>query len=150
MKGGHARSGPPPDPNALRRDRDKAEWVHLPAAGRPGEPPEWPLTRATARERVLWAIEWARPQALMWEANGQELEVAVYVRTIALAEHPKAVVSARTLLRQQMDALGVTIPGLRMNRWVIDGGAIDAATDTAPAATNRPSVRDRLSLVVND
>ena len=37
-------SGPPPDPNALRRDRpgDKASWTTLPAEGRAGKPPAWP------------------------------------------------------------------------------------------------------------
>lgn len=38
-------SGPPPDPNALRRERpqDKAGWEMLPAEGRKGRPPDWPL-----------------------------------------------------------------------------------------------------------
>lgn len=43
--GARANSGPPPDPNALRRDRkeDKAGWTILPAEGRTGELPDWPL-----------------------------------------------------------------------------------------------------------
>ena len=62
-------SGPPPDPNALRRDRpsDAAGWVILPADGRPGDPPEWPLLWQTQREYDLWKREWSRPQAVMWE-----------------------------------------------------------------------------------
>src|SRR5690606_37383206 len=53
-------SGPPPDPNALRRDRpsDAAGWVILPAEGRPGDPPEWPLLWQTQREYDLWKREW--------------------------------------------------------------------------------------------
>src|SRR5690606_40841462 len=64
-------SGPPPDPNALRRDRpsDAAGWVILPADGRPGDPPEWPLLWQTQREYDLWKREWSRPQAVMWEAD---------------------------------------------------------------------------------
>lgn len=38
-------SGPAPDPYALRRDRpsDKDSWTTLPAEGRQGPPPKWPL-----------------------------------------------------------------------------------------------------------
>lgn len=50
-------SGPPPDPNALRRDRpsDQATWTTLPAEGRTGEPPEWPLLDVQPREWDLGA-----------------------------------------------------------------------------------------------
>lgn len=43
--GARVNSGPPPDPNALRRDRkeDKAGWTILPVEGRTGPVPEWPL-----------------------------------------------------------------------------------------------------------
>lgn len=49
MASGGARpnSGPPPDPNALRRDRnvglDRDGWLTLPASGYDGETPDWPL-----------------------------------------------------------------------------------------------------------
>src|SRR4051812_30099693 len=102
--GARARSGPAPDPNALRRDRDGADWTHLPSAGRQGDPPAWPLARPAKRELELWSSEWQRPQAVVWEANGQALEVALYVRTLVDAEAKDAPVSARTLVRQQMDA----------------------------------------------
>jgi hypothetical protein len=120
--GGHARSGIPPDPNALRRDRDKAEWRHLPASGREGPAPKWPLTRPTPREKALWAEEWARPQAIVWDENGQHREVALYVRAFAVAEEAGASVSARLLVMRQLDALGLTTSGLRANRWIIDAG----------------------------
>lgn len=43
--GARVHSGPPPDPTALRRDRpeDKESWTTLPAEGRQGDPPAWPL-----------------------------------------------------------------------------------------------------------
>ena len=68
-RGGHANSGPAPDPNALRRDRpsDQSEWTNLPAAGRDGPPPSWPLADVIGNELEVWAREWARPQAVMWE-----------------------------------------------------------------------------------
>jgi hypothetical protein len=35
---------------------------------------------------IVWAGEWRRPQAVMWERFGQELEVALYVRCLVRAE----------------------------------------------------------------
>jgi hypothetical protein len=139
--GARIRSGPVPDPNALRRDRpnDAAGWAHLPAAGRSEPAPAWPLSRSTARERLLWTREWARPQALMWEANGQATEVAIYVRSLKDAERPRASVASRTLVRQQMDALGLTIPGLRSHRWIID------AEDQPEQQVTRTDDSDRAS-----
>jgi hypothetical protein len=119
--GARAKSGPPPDPNALRRDRpsDAAEWVELPAAGREGDPPVWPLADEFRGEAELWAREWRRPQAVMWERNGQELEVALFVRAICVAEGSKATAADRNVVQRKMTDLGITVPGLRANRWRI-------------------------------
>lgn len=142
VKGAHGRGGPPPDPLALRRDRgDDRGWTHLPAAGRQGPPPPWPLVKPTRRELELWRDAWSRPQAVVWEQNGQAVEVALYVRTLREAEAPAAGVMRRVLVARMADALGLSMPGLLRNRWVI------ASTDGAPA---RPTViaggaaRDRL------
>jgi hypothetical protein len=69
----------------------------------------------------------------MWERNGWEGEVALYVRTLALAEHStgrsvplalvRQVVSSRTLVRQFLESLGISGDGLRRNRWIIDHDA---------------------------
>jgi hypothetical protein len=143
--GARARSGPAPDPNALRRDRPSdSQWTHLPAAGRQGEAPAWPLSRVTRREAELWAREWRRPQAVMWEVNGQHVEVALYVRSLVGAERPKASVALRTLVRQQQEALGISLPGLLRNRWVIAEMA-DPARDVPRGAST--SVKDRMKLV---
>lgn len=148
-RGGHAASGPPPDPNALRRDRpsDAATWTHLPAAGRQAETPDWPLPGSTARERSLWASEWRRPQALMWEARGQYLEVALYVRAVIVAEGRKATASDRTLVLRYMEDLGVSTGGLARNRWVIDRDTGAQQTEQATPATGG-SAKERLKLVV--
>ena len=135
MKGGaRGRSGPAPDPNALRRDRDGDTWVTLPSDGREGVAPDWPLVNQTDREAELWANEWSRPQAVMWERNGQELEVALYVRTVVAAEAPDATTACRTLVRQQQEALGISLPGLSRNHWRIEGA------DSSPVA-RKPTVR---------
>ncbi len=141
--GARTRSGPAPDPTALRRDRDGGDWIDLPAEGRADPPPQWPLTDPTPRELELWAQEWRRPQATIWERNGQDLEVALYVRAVVDAENPRATVAARTLVRQQMDSLGLTTPGLLRNRWRLRGAGTAAPTRQPP----RRSARDRLKLV---
>lgn len=145
-KGTSTNSGPAPDPNALRRDRksDQAGWVDLPSEGRKGRTPAWPLSEASKREIELWRREWRRPQAVMWERNEQELEVALYIRSLVDAESPKATVASRTLVRQQQEALGLSLPGLHRNRWRISSNEIAARK---PIRASGPSVRDRLKVV---
>jgi hypothetical protein len=74
---------------------------------------------AEARELVVWARQWSRPQAVQWERNGQEEEVALYVRTLVAAEDSDAKANVRTLVKQQQEALGISLPGLLRNRWRI-------------------------------
>lgn len=140
--GARTRSGPAPDPAALRRDRDSAEWVNLPLRGRQGKVPEWPLENETDREAILWEREWKRPQAVMWERNGQEAEVAMYVRTFAAAEQMNATTACRTLVRQQQESLGISLPGLARNRWRIGGDEPAASAGPSPQ-----SVRGRFKVV---
>lgn len=139
--GARARSGPAPDPNALRRERDGDSWVTLPSEGRKGPVPAWPLTSASPREEDLWDLEWERPQAIMWEQNGQESEVAMYVRTFVAAEEPDASMQSRTLLRQQQEALGINLPGLARNRWRIDVEGPSAIKKNARVRASRNGLR---------
>ncbi len=137
--GARTRSGPAPDPIALRRDRndDQASWLTLPRAGRPGKPPPWPLANQTEREADLWASEWRRPQAVIWERNVQQLEVALYVRAVVAAEALDAPVASRTLVKQLMETLGLSLTGLARNRWRIESAAEQAST----ARTGKTSKR---------
>lgn len=127
--GPRANSGPPPDPDAIRRDRpsDQAGWTKLPAR-REGPVPPWPLVDSiTRREQEIWDGLWALPQALMWEASNQHHEVAVYARTAARAEALNAPSTLLTLYRQQREELGLSQSGLARRRWRL------VAADTAPA-----------------
>ena len=144
--GARARSGPAPDRNAIRNGRAGADWIRLPAKGRVGDPPAFPLPRSTMREREIWAQEWKRPQAIMWEANGQELEVALYVRTLREAEQPKAPASLRTLLVRMQEHLGLSQPGLARNHWIIDSGSPDEVplADGHEAPIRFSDARERL------
>lgn len=143
--GARTRSGPAPDPTALRRERDAGEWTILPVEGRQGATPAWPLTDQSAREAELWEALWRKPQALMWERYDQGLEVALYVRRLVEAEEPKSAVVLSTLVRQLADSLGLTTPGMRSNRWRIDQEA--ATVRPAAAAVVPNSARARLRAV---
>jgi hypothetical protein len=147
--GARARSGPPPDPAALRRDRKTdAAWTMLPAQGREGDPPAWPLTAGSAREAELWGMLWRTPQAAQWDRLGQVLEVALYVRRLAEAEEPGSATALGTLVRQMADALGLTIPGLRVNRWKIATDEVAAKREQkAAAAVAVPSARNRFAVI---
>ena len=113
-----------------------------------GATPDWPLTEPSVRELVLWERLWRRPQALVWERQGQEDEVALYVRRFTEAELMDSRVNLSTLVRQMADSLGLTTPGMRANRWRIDRSeepARPAAGRRVAAA--RTSARSRLKVV---
>ncbi|MFJ3793888.1 hypothetical protein [Kitasatospora sp. NPDC090091] len=137
---------------ALRRERDAGEWTILPAEGRQGAAPEWPLTEQSLREEGLWEQLWAKPQALMWERYGQELEVALYVRRLTEAELMDSRVNLTTVVRQMADSLGLTTPGMRANRWRINRDEEPATAPTARSASGsgRTSARSRLQVVTSD
>jgi hypothetical protein len=148
--GARARSGFPPDPQALARNRpsDQVTWTHLPAS-REGDPPPWPLAYPTIREKALWATEWRRPQAVMWERNGQEIEVANYIRCLRRAEGHKSTPAHWGLVVRQQTELGINIGGLLRNRWIIDPPSGDAQASGAEVPVEETSARDRLKLVAS-
>ncbi|MEU1194936.1 hypothetical protein ABZ446_01775 [Streptomyces sp. NPDC005813] len=149
--GARAVSGPPPDPRSLRSTKaaDKGGWRTLPAEGREGEPPEWPLTTAADREMDLWEDLWAKPQAVVWEDMGQELEVALFVRTLAEAERADARVDVKKMVRGYLDSLGLSVAGMNRNRWKIAPALEETGAAALPdaAPSRRPSARDRLKVV---
>lgn len=75
-------------------------------------------------------------------------EVAVYVRTLCRAEMPNAPVSLLVVLRQQQEALGLSLPGMLRMRWVIDPSPTAQETP-ANDADDRPatSARDRFRTI---
>lgn len=145
--GSRLHGGPPPDPDALRQDRpgNRAEWVTLPAEGREGDPPPWPLTRMTARERERWAHEWAKPQAAMWEAAGQVDQVALYVRAFVEAERPRSSVALRQYVKQLEEVLGLSLTGLARNKWRI--GSVRLPVAERPTGTEGAPAKQRFTVV---
>lgn len=161
--GARVNSGPPPDPNALRRDRasDKDGWTLLPAAGRSTEAPGWPLRRHVEqvtdldrhvaaeaddeRETVVWSQVWATPQAVAWERLAWSFDVAIYVRFLVAAEAGD--MKAAGEVRQWSDRLGLNPAAMLRNRWKIAPDEL-ASRRTSPAPGSGPrrsSARDRLA-----
>lgn len=160
--GSRPNSGPAPEPDALRRERDFAGWVKLPAGGRVGDPPEWTLDGIVPRERELWEELWRRPQAVMWEKHRRQLEVALYVRSFVEAEKPGATAAMRNLVVRMQGELQLTEDSLRKARWIIvepEWAEKHAAAQAAAAEAKRKaparrgttatkgSAKDRLKVI---
>jgi hypothetical protein len=88
----------------------------------------------------------------MWRRFDQITEVALFVRTWREGEQSGAAVSLRTLLRQQMDALGLTGPGLARLRWVIatEEEAIPNDGDRPDPPRSDPDAKSRILKLVID
>jgi hypothetical protein len=144
--GARVRSGPQRREGSIRSGRspDRSGIVHLPPEGREGDLPEWPLPgRRGAFEKDQWARVWNKPQAIMWELLGLEVQVAVYVRTLRQVSGRASSSTMTSLLRME-DRLGLTVAGLKANGWMIDAPAPAAApARRAPGS----SAKDRLSVI---
>lgn len=142
--GARTRSGPAPDPNALRRDRpgDRDGWTTLPADGRTGPAPEWPLTTQTERERELWTSHWRKPQAVIWERDHIIENVAMYVRQFCEGEVPKSSAENRKTTRMMAADLYLTPDSLLKAKLRIG----QVATTLASVTPIRASARSRLTV----
>lgn len=145
--GARARSGPAPDPTALRRDRksDQAGWTTLPAEGRTDPAPDFPAPNQTAREAELWTKMWATPQAVLWERAGSFEYVAMFVRLLAEAEVEKASAENRKTVRMMYADLYLTPDSLSRARFRIATDEVEEKREKKVAAPK--SARDRLTVV---
>ncbi|HVQ96121.1 MAG TPA: hypothetical protein VMU51_34190 [Mycobacteriales bacterium] len=121
--------GPPPkDPSQRRRRNPAVAMTPLPAEGRKGPPPAWPLEpprdarnrirkRDEERELALWREIWRTPQAVMWARMKWTHEVAQYVRWRVHAE--RGSIEAAKEARQLGDRLGLSPLALLRLRWEI-------------------------------
>lgn len=122
--GARTRSGPPPDPNSARSEANG--WTTIPQAGRLAPAPEWPLTLPTDREVEMWERFWAKPQALIWERDGQLEYVAVFVRQLIEAEGEKASAENRKTVRMMFADLYLTSDSMARARIKIVGDEVAA------------------------
>lgn len=167
--GARARSGPAPDPNALRRDRkDDKAWIDLPTVPL-ADVPSFPLPKipiyyeyfedkkkvrefdeaaTEARwesERELWADLWSKPQAHMWAALGLKWQVAAYVRGYLESVGPDSNSGLKTAALRQEAELGLSTPGMNTLRWMIATDEVAERRDEVKPA--RQSSRDRLKVI---
>lgn len=147
--GARARSGPAPDPNALRRDRkDDKAWVTLPAEGFQGDVPEFPLEGFTPSEWSLWKRLWSKPQAFMWDQLQLEFEVAAYVRAFLESVEPEASAGLKTAVLRMSAELGLSTVGMNALRWKF---SVDEVGEKRAAPVKKgPTMKDRLKVVNGD
>lgn len=164
--GARARSGPPADPNALRRDRkDDKAWINLPIVPLE-EIPTYPLQKIPVyyeywvdkqkvreldegptegrweSELSLWAELWSKPQAHMWAALGLKWQVAAYVRSYIESVGPDSNAGMKTAVLRMEAELGLSTVGMGQLRWSI---ATDELADHRDEVKpSRQSSRDRL------
>jgi hypothetical protein len=145
--GGHARSGPTPDPNSLKTAKRGLTFTALPAAGYDGEVPEFPLLEQSEREVTLWAWAWRTPQAAAWAAEPwRQHSVALWVRTAAICESGDATAADKNSLHRFADQIGLTPAGLAFNGWKIAADQLAEKRAEKPAVA-AASTRSRLKAV---
>jgi hypothetical protein len=110
--------GQAPQKSAIRANA-RPDWVTLPAAGRAGPAPAWPIPGAAKSGPMSrWRYLWALPQAVEWERLHLERVVARYVLSLDWAEKT---LSAPILaeVRQMEDRLGLSPMALKRLQWEI-------------------------------
>jgi hypothetical protein len=108
---------PAPKINPVRRN-SRVGPLQLPAEGRKGAPPAWPLDgKPNAQIQRIWRQLWATPQAVAWQRLGWTRVVARYARVALAAEvlDKDALAEARHL----EDRLGLTPKAMRTLLWEI-------------------------------
>lgn len=112
--------GPPPSPNARRRNHRPALRV-LPSAGRSGAPPPWPISdRWDDDVATVWSELWGTPQAVAWVEFGWSRVVARYALVLVASERAGVPISLHGELRLLEDRLGLTPLAMRRLMWVVD------------------------------
>jgi hypothetical protein len=126
----------PPKEAPVRRNVRVGPQV-LPAGGRRGDPPRWPLRDQRPGEDTIWRELWATPQAAAWERLGYRRTVARYCRVLVDAEELNyAAMKAADALE---DRLGLTPKAMRILLWTVasDEVAEKRAEQSAPTARGR-------------
>lgn len=150
--GARLRSGPAPDPNALRRDRDGKDWVKLDGPlDRPAPP--WPTEFGAANEAELglWKRLWeTKPQARVWAADHCEEMVALYVRILIDASDPTAPAARATQAKQLAESLLLTTPALLAARYTVNDLRSAPRSPKASSVPRRSTARAMLAVVEPD
>lgn len=124
----------PPSPNPVRRNA-RVGVVTLPAEGRKGPTPAWPLPGGMdGFEEQVWRELWATPQAVAWERFGWTRVVARYCRVLVEAEQRSAKASSRNQASLLEDKLGMTPKAMRLLLWQIASDEVGEKREEQPPA----------------
>jgi hypothetical protein len=117
--------------------------LKLPANGRAGEPPAWPLPGEPSElECEAWRELWGTPQAVAWERLGWTRTVGRYCRVMVAAEQKNASAALLAQVSSLEDRLGLTPKAMRLLLWEI---AADEVSDKRQAKST--SARGRIKAV---
>lgn len=103
----------------VRRNKDLPMNV-LPASGRAGRCPKWPIAEPSEAELADWRSVWKLPQAVVWESQHLERIVARYVRVRVAAEHPDASAAMLSQAVKLEERLLLTPYHLKQARYEIE------------------------------
>lgn len=126
-----AGNGPAPKDPAQRRRRNSTgtSKTLLPAEGRKGAAPRWPLT---VGKPTLWAGLWKLPQSVVWERTGMIRVVARYAVLLEQAEQVDATAALLGEVRQLEDRLGLNPKAMRSLLWEISSDEVAEKRTVAP------------------
>jgi hypothetical protein len=118
-----------PKENPARRNARVGPLI-LPAKGRSGAPPAWPLPgRPTPDEREAWVLLWGTPQAVAWERLGWTRTVARYCRAMVRSEAMNATSALLNAVTAMEDRLGLTPKAMRLLLWTIASDEVGEARE---------------------
>lgn len=125
--------------------------LQLPAEGRTGRVPAWPLPGPMrVGEKEAWRSLWHTPQATAWERLGWNRVVGRYCRVMVEAEEELSV-NLLAEARQLEDRLGLTPKAMRLLLWVIVGDSVAdqraRRQEEATARSTAESARERIKAV---
>lgn len=150
MPSGGARpgAGRPQDPNAIDKSRRKLPpgMTELPATGRRGDPPPWPLGSQTDREAEMWARFWRKPQAIIWERLHYVEIVGLFVRQFCEGESAGNSAENRKAIQTYFSVLCLTPTSLKAAGYVI-ADTDEESPGAEPSRPPRASSRGRLRAV---
>ncbi|MFI0481732.1 hypothetical protein [Actinomadura sp. 9N215] len=117
--------------------------LRLPAEGRSGGAPAWPLDgKPTRREVVAWRALWTLPQAVAWERFGWTRGVARYCRHMVRAESVDASPALLAQVVAMEDRLGLNPKSMRLLLW-----EVAPAEPEQTAAESVTDIRKRIKAV---
>ena len=150
--GGHARSGPRPDPKSERSERRGFKLTELPSTGFDGDVPEWPiLPAASEAELEYWQRAWRTPQACVWSlpehASWIIPDVARWVRLAVRCDEPDAPATLLARLAPAADNIGMSTAGMSRLGWSVKADEVAekrAEKDEGTAREGAPKRERRL------